>query len=112
MPIYSYRCDACDNEFDIREGFDAPTVRDCTCGEQKTARRVIHPVGVIYKGSGFYTTDYARKGSSGSSSSSGSSNGTGGNGSSSEGASDKSSTSSPISSDSTSTTASTSSDKT
>ena len=76
VPIYSYHCDACEKEFDLREGFDAPSVRDCDCGAEKTARRIIHPVGVIYKGSGFYTTDYARKSTNGSGSSSSSSSST------------------------------------
>jgi putative FmdB family regulatory protein len=64
VPIYTYQCNSCGNQFDARESFSAPSIRDCTCGERQTARRVIQPVGIIYKGSGFYTTDYARKASS------------------------------------------------
>ena len=60
MPLYSYQCDSCGNEFDLRQSFSAEPVHDCpACAN--TARRRIHAVGVIYKGSGFYTTDYARK---------------------------------------------------
>ena len=60
MPLYSYQCDSCGNEFDLRQSFSAEPVHECpACAN--TARRRIHAVGVIYKGSGFYTTDYARK---------------------------------------------------
>ena len=61
MPIYEYRCEN-DHRFELRQGFDADTVTVCpTCNT--TARRVIHPVSVHYKGSGFYTTDHGRSGS-------------------------------------------------
>jgi putative FmdB family regulatory protein len=56
MPIYVYRCAQCGSETEVRQGFaDAPltTCADCS-GE---LRRVLHPVGVIFKGSGFYSTD-------------------------------------------------------
>ncbi|MCY3692421.1 MAG: FmdB family transcriptional regulator [Chloroflexota bacterium] len=60
MPRYVYRCTACDHEYDRRESFAASAQRECPeCSG--LARRVFHPVPVIYKGSGFYTTDYARK---------------------------------------------------
>ncbi len=61
MPIYEYKC-ASDHRFELRQGFDADTVTVCpTC--KTSARRVIHPPSVHYKGSGFYTTDYGRSGS-------------------------------------------------
>ena len=73
MPTYGYRCDNCGNEFDVRQSFhDEPKAVCPRC--QNIAQRLFHVPPVIYKGSGFYTTDYARKGS-GSSSSSSSSNG-------------------------------------
>lgn len=69
MPIYSYYCDSCDKEFDLRQGFDAGTEALCaSCGN--LARRKFVAPTVIYKGSGFYTTDYARKSGNSSSSSS------------------------------------------
>ncbi|MBJ27590.1 MAG: FmdB family transcriptional regulator [Chloroflexi bacterium] len=59
MPIYAYECEA-GHEFDLRQGFhDEPTAVCPTC--EASARRRFHPATVIYKGSGFYTTDYARK---------------------------------------------------
>lgn len=59
MPIYEYECDACHYRFDRREGFDAEPVTACPRCHAK-ARRVIHSVPVIFKGSGFYSTDHGR----------------------------------------------------
>ena len=59
MPIYSYKCTSCNHEFDLKQGFDADPTQECpVC--KSPARRLFHPVGVIYKGSGFYTTDYRK----------------------------------------------------
>ena len=70
MPIYAYQCVSCGYEFDLKQGFDASTEAPCPNCEDTARRRFVAPT-VIYKGSGFYTTDYARKGSSGSSNGSG-----------------------------------------
>jgi putative FmdB family regulatory protein len=59
VPIYSYICNSCEHEFELRQGFDASPEHDCPLCNKK-ARRTFHPVGVIYKGTGFYTTDYRR----------------------------------------------------
>ena len=60
MPIYAYACGACGHEFELRQSFSAEPQQPCPqCAA--TAQRQIQAVGVIYKGSGFYTTDYARK---------------------------------------------------
>ncbi len=60
MPTYDYQCSECGNRFELRQGFDAEPVEACPqC--QGQAHRRFHSVAVIYKGSGFYTTDYARK---------------------------------------------------
>ena len=59
MPIYEYECEACNAHFERRQRFDEEPIKDCpTCTGR--ARRVIHSVGVVFKGSGWYTTDYAR----------------------------------------------------
>lgn len=61
MPTYEYRCTACHVTYERREGFDAPAQQDCPeCGG--LARRVLHAPPIIFKGSGFYTTDYKRAG--------------------------------------------------
>lgn len=60
MPRYAYQCTACDYEYDRRESFGASPQAVCPrCAG--LARRKFYAVPVIYKGSGFYTTDYARK---------------------------------------------------
>jgi putative FmdB family regulatory protein len=57
MPIYVYRCADCDAETEKRQGFsDAPLSTCEDCGGR--LRRVLQPAGVIFKGSGFYSTDY------------------------------------------------------
>ena len=69
MPTYAYLCESCGNEFDLRQSFSASTEQPCPVCEGTGRRRLSLPA-VIYKGSGFYTTDYARKGMTDSSSSS------------------------------------------
>ena len=62
MPTYEYKCTACDNRYETREGFDAPSRQPCPrCGNQ--AKRVLFAPPIVFKGSGFYVTD-SRKGSS------------------------------------------------
>ena len=57
MPIYVYRCAGCGEETEKRQGFaDAPLTTCETCGG--SLRKVLQPAGVIFKGSGFYSTDY------------------------------------------------------
>lgn len=57
MPTYDYECDECGYRFQLRQKFDAEPETACSrCGGR--ARRRFHSVAVIYKGSGFYTTDY------------------------------------------------------
>ena len=60
MPIYEYRCSR-GHQYERSEGFDAPAEQACpTCGSR--SRRQISLPAVIFKGSGFYSTDN-RKGS-------------------------------------------------
>jgi len=67
MPIYEYRC-ANGHEFESFQSMSDDPVEICeVC--KAPVQRVFSPVAVHYKGSGFYTTDYAKKGSSKSSSS-------------------------------------------
>ncbi len=56
MPIYEYECDICRCRFERRQRFDEEPVAMCPECQGK-ARRVIHSVPIIFKGSGFYTTD-------------------------------------------------------
>ena len=71
MPKYDYRCGDCGHVYEKREGFDAPSVQACPqCAG--TARRVLTPPAIVFKGSGWYVTDH-RKGSDSEGSSSNSS---------------------------------------
>ena len=61
VPIYVYKCSRCHFQFERKQGFDDEPLAICPkC--QGQAKRVLHPTPVIFKGSGFYTTD-SRKGS-------------------------------------------------
>jgi putative FmdB family regulatory protein len=61
MPIYEYRCNN-GHTFEVSQRMADDPVTSCeVCGAP--VERVFHPVAVHFKGSGFYTTDYARKGS-------------------------------------------------
>ena len=58
MPVYTYRCNACGLVFDQRLGFNDPQPTRCPeCGAE-ALHRVYKPVGIIFKGSGFYATDH------------------------------------------------------
>ncbi len=58
MPIYTYRCESCGVQFEKNQKFsDAPLTRCPECGK-KSLRKVYQPVGIVFKGSGFYATDH------------------------------------------------------
>jgi putative FmdB family regulatory protein len=58
MPIYTYRCENCGVQFERQQKFsDAPLTRCPECSK-KTLRKVYMPVGIVFKGSGFYATDH------------------------------------------------------
>ena len=58
MPIYTYRCENCGIQFERHQSFnDAPITRCPECN-RKTLKKVYAPVGILFKGSGFYATDH------------------------------------------------------
>ncbi len=59
MPRYDYRCLSCDREFELVQTFAEAGTGVCPLCSG-AGRRLFHAVPVIYKGSGFYTTDYGR----------------------------------------------------
>ena len=64
MPIYVYRCSNCDFEFEHNQKFSDPHLKRCPeCGKL-TLNKVFTPATVIYKGSGFYSTDHRSSSSS------------------------------------------------
>ena len=96
MPTYEYRCKDCGEHLEVQQSFRDDPLTECpTCSG--TLKKVFQPVGIAFKGTGFYKND-ARSGSSKSTSSAGassssesSSNGSSDGGSSSSGSSDSSS---------------------
>jgi putative FmdB family regulatory protein len=68
MPTYDYRCKSCGHELEVHQGFDDDPLTQCPACGADSLRKRFAPVGIAFKGSGFYKTD-SRK-SSGSSSSS------------------------------------------
>lgn len=59
MPFYEYQCDACGHRFEVMQSIKAPPVENCEeCGAP--VRRILFPSAIIYKGSGFYATEYGR----------------------------------------------------
>lgn len=59
MPLYEYECSGCAARFERRHSVHEDPLKVCpACGAQ--VRRLYYPVGIIFKGSGFYTTDYRR----------------------------------------------------
>lgn len=77
MPTYEYRCSACGHQFEKFHSITADPIKLCPqCGKKKVKRLIGAGAGIIFKGSGFYITDYrsdgyksAAKSDSGSSSS-------------------------------------------
>ncbi len=59
MPTYEYLCEACGHEFELFQSMSASVKRKCPdCGKLKLKRLIGIGSGVIFKGSGFYQTDY------------------------------------------------------
>jgi putative FmdB family regulatory protein len=58
MPIYTYRCENCGVQFDRQQKFSDPALTRCPECNKKTLRKVYQPVGIVFKGSGFYATDH------------------------------------------------------
>lgn len=63
MPVYEYACTSCGERTEARQGFDDPPLEECPrCGGK--LRKLYSPVGIVFKGSGFYSTDAKGKKSS------------------------------------------------
>ena len=59
MPTYDYRCDHCGHELEIFQSITESAKRKCPeCGKLKLKRVIGSGAGIIFKGSGFYETDY------------------------------------------------------
>ncbi len=63
MPTYEYRCSECGHEFEEFQSITAKPIRKCpACGKNKVNRLIGRGAGLIFKGSGFYQTDYRSEG--------------------------------------------------
>jgi putative FmdB family regulatory protein len=66
MPTYDYKCTACGHTFDELQSFSAPPLTKCpACKKNKLERLFGGGGAIIFKGSGFYETDYRRAGTNG-----------------------------------------------
>lgn len=64
MPIYEYACRKCGEQIEVLQKMTDPPLRRCpACGGR--LERLLSPVGIHFKGSGWYVTDYARPSSGG-----------------------------------------------
>jgi putative FmdB family regulatory protein len=61
MPTYEYECGSCGRRLEIFQRISEPALRKCPkCGKLRLARLISGGAGIIFKGSGFYETDYRR----------------------------------------------------
>jgi putative FmdB family regulatory protein len=59
MPTYDYVCEACGHEFELFQSINDPVKRKCPkCARQKLRRKIGAGAAIVFKGSGFYQTDY------------------------------------------------------
>jgi len=62
MPLYEYLCDACGHRFEKIQKFSDPLIEECpNCGARQVHKLVSSPA-IQFKGTGWYITDYAKKG--------------------------------------------------
>ena len=63
MPTYEYKCEACGHAFEKFQSIKAAPIRKCpNCGKLKVKKLISKGAGLIFKGSGFYITDYRSEG--------------------------------------------------
>lgn len=59
MPTYDYRCKSCEHEWELFQSIKADPIKKCpACGKLKAERVIGAGAGIIFRGSGFYETDY------------------------------------------------------
>lgn len=88
MPIYEYRCTGCGAQTEVWQKMNETPALSCEACKATSFERILSASAFQLKGSGWYVTDYARKGDGGSGSGSGGSSSTGSAGGSTAGASD------------------------
>ncbi len=59
MPTYEYVCNECGHEFEEFHGINTPSISICpSCNKESVRRKISGGGGILFKGSGFYSTDY------------------------------------------------------
>lgn len=58
MPVYTYRCESCGVQFERKQTFNDAPLKVCPECRKRSLKRVISPVGIVFKGAGFYSTDH------------------------------------------------------
>lgn len=66
MPTYVYECSKCEKTFEAEQRITEAPLTDCSCGAQGSVKRIIQPIAVSFKGSGFHINDYSGQTSGGS----------------------------------------------
>jgi len=79
MPTYGYRCGSCGHQFEIVQRMSEEPLTTCPKCQGKLSK-MLYPVGISFKGSGFYTTDYKGAGKDSAASSNGSASSSEGSG--------------------------------
>ncbi|MFN8219909.1 MAG: FmdB family zinc ribbon protein [Fimbriimonadales bacterium] len=58
MPTYVYECSSCNSTFEAEQRITESPLEACQCGASGTVKRIIQPIAVMFKGSGFHINDY------------------------------------------------------
>jgi putative FmdB family regulatory protein len=69
MPTYEYYCDDCNFDFELLQSIKSEPFSNCPKCNKKLERKISAPAGIVFKGSGFYITDYKKSNSINTSSS-------------------------------------------
>lgn len=59
MPTYVYECSSCSKTFEVEQRITEDPLKDCQCGTAGSLKRLIQPIAVMFKGSGFHINDYS-----------------------------------------------------
>jgi putative FmdB family regulatory protein len=57
MPVYTYRCESCGVQFERQQSYSDAPLKVCPECRKRSLKKVISPVRIVFKGSGFYSTD-------------------------------------------------------
>lgn len=61
MPIYEYRCEACDYEFEVLQKMNEPAKKKCPKCNKLKLKKMLSTPGLKFVGSGFYVNDYPKE---------------------------------------------------